>query len=165
MTTITSPRGSPSQVTEAAPVPASPLDAEDLRARVDTALAALLGQELSALGFLGPDNGPVTDALTRFALEGGKRLRPAFVYWGYRGAGGPPDGPAAEAAARPCASASPASTAALAGGATRPPSARARPCSWATWPSPGPMWPWPRPACPTTAWPPPCGSSTGCARS
>src|SRR5918999_677558 len=100
MTTITSPRGSPSQVTEAAPVPASPLDAEDLRARVDTALAALLGQELSALGFLGPDNGPVTDALTRFALEGGKRLRPAFVYWGYRGAGGPPDGPEAEAAVR-----------------------------------------------------------------
>ena len=34
------------------PVPASPLDAEDLRARVDRALAALLDQELSALGFL-----------------------------------------------------------------------------------------------------------------
>ena len=36
---MTSHRGSPSQVTEAAqPVPASPLDAEDLRARVDRAL-------------------------------------------------------------------------------------------------------------------------------
>ena len=93
MTTIISPRGSPSQVTEAdQPVPASPLDAEDLRARVDRALAALLDQELSALGFLGQDNVPVTDALTRFALEGGKRLRPAFVYWGYRGAGGPATG-------------------------------------------------------------------------
>ena len=69
MTTIISPRGSPSQVTEAAqPVPVSPLDAEDLRARVDRALAALLDQELSALGFLGEDNVPVTDALTRFAL-------------------------------------------------------------------------------------------------
>ena len=86
MTTITSHRGSPSQVTEAAqPVPASPLDAEDLRARVDRALAALLDRELSALDFLGADAGPVTDALTRFAMEGGKRLRPAFVYWGYRG--------------------------------------------------------------------------------
>jgi geranylgeranyl diphosphate synthase, type I len=98
MTTVTTPRGLPSQVTEATqPVPASPLDAEDLRARVDRALAALLDQELSALGFLGDDAGPVTDALTRFALAGGKRLRPAFVYWGYRGAGGPADGPEAEA--------------------------------------------------------------------
>jgi geranylgeranyl diphosphate synthase, type I len=101
MTTIASPRGSSSQVTEAAPpVPASPLDAEDVRARVDRALAAILDQELTALGFLGPDAGPVTDALTRFALEGGKRLRPAFVYWGYRGAGGPPGGPEADAAVR-----------------------------------------------------------------
>ena len=98
MTTVTTPRGTSSQVTEAAqPVPASPLDAEDLRARVDRALAALLAQELSALGFLGDDAGPVTDALTRFALAGGKRLRPAFVYWGYRGAGGAADGPEAEA--------------------------------------------------------------------
>src|SRR5215204_3297646 len=77
-----------------------PLDAEDVRARVDRALAALLDQELSALGFLGADNGPVTEALTRFALEGGKRLRPAFVYWGFRGAGGAAGGPAAEAAIR-----------------------------------------------------------------
>jgi geranylgeranyl diphosphate synthase type I len=99
MTTMTSRTGSPSQVTEAAqPVPASPLDAEDVRARVDRALGALLDQELSALGFLGPDAGPVTDILTRFAMEGGKRLRPAFVYWGYRGAGGPADGPQANAA-------------------------------------------------------------------
>jgi len=99
MTTMTSRTGSPSQVTEAAqPVPASPLDAEDVRARVDRALGALLDQELSALGFLGPDAGPVTDILTRFAMEGGKRLRPAFVYWGYRGAGGPDAGSQADAA-------------------------------------------------------------------
>ena len=105
MTTLTSPRGSPSQVTEAPqPAPASPLDAEDVRARVDRALAALLDQELSALGFLGSDNGPVSDALSRFALEGGKRLRPAFVYWGYRGAGGAADGPEADAAIRACCS-------------------------------------------------------------
>jgi geranylgeranyl diphosphate synthase type I len=80
------------------PVPANPLDAEDLRARVDRALALLLDRELSALGFLGDDAGPVTQALTRFVLGAGKRLRPAFVYWGYRGAGGAADGPAAEAA-------------------------------------------------------------------
>jgi geranylgeranyl diphosphate synthase, type I len=101
MTTVTARTGSPRQVTEAAqPVPASPLDAEEVRARVDRALAALLDQELSALDFLGPDAGPVTEILTRFAMEGGKRLRPAFVYWGYRGAGGPADGPRAEAAVK-----------------------------------------------------------------
>src|ERR671929_13000 len=33
-------------------------------------------------------------------MEGGKRLRPAFVYWGYRGAGGAAGGPQAEAAIR-----------------------------------------------------------------
>jgi geranylgeranyl diphosphate synthase, type I len=82
------------------PAAASPLDAEDLRVRVDRELAALLDRELSALAFLGADAGPVTDALTRFALESGKRLRPAFVYWGYRGAGGAADGPAAGAAIR-----------------------------------------------------------------
>src|SRR5215211_4900117 len=100
MTTIASHRGTPSQVTQATPpaVPASPLDAEDLRARVDRALATLLHRELSALDFLGADAGPVTDALTRFALESGKRLRPAFVYWGYRGAGGAATGPGADAA-------------------------------------------------------------------
>ena len=31
---------------------------------------------------------PVADALEEFVLGGGKRLRPAFAYWGYRGAGG-----------------------------------------------------------------------------
>src|SRR4030095_14297740 len=39
-------------------------------------------------------------ALTRFALEGGKRLRPAFVYWGYRGAGGAARGPQSDAASK-----------------------------------------------------------------
>jgi geranylgeranyl diphosphate synthase, type I len=101
MTTSIGSTGSPGQVSDPIdPVPATPLDAEDLRARVDDALAALLDQELSALGFLGADAEPVTAALTRFSLESGKRLRPAFVYWGYRGAGGPAGGPPAEATIR-----------------------------------------------------------------
>jgi geranylgeranyl diphosphate synthase type I len=101
MTTMTGSRGSPSQVTDPLePILATPLDAEAVRTRVDRALAALLHQELSALGFLGEDAGPVSDALTRFALESGKRLRPAFLYWGYRGAGGAADGQEADAAIR-----------------------------------------------------------------
>jgi geranylgeranyl diphosphate synthase type I len=94
-----SDRRDPAAPPPAGPAPAAgPLDAEGLRARVDRALAALLDRELSALGFLGDDAGPVTAALRRFVLGAGKRLRPAFVYWGYRGAGGAPDGPAADAA-------------------------------------------------------------------
>ena len=31
---------------------------------------------------------PVAEAIEAFVLGGGKRLRPAFAYWGYRGAGG-----------------------------------------------------------------------------
>ena len=79
---------------------ASPLDAEDLRARVDAALTDLLDRELDGLGFLGDDLAAVAEALRGFMLEGGKRLRPAFVYWGYRGAGGGPDGPLADAVVR-----------------------------------------------------------------
>ncbi len=83
-----------------AAAPADPLDAEDLRARVDAALTDLLERELGALGFLGDDLAAVAESLRGFVLEGGKRLRPAFVYWGYRGAGGRPDGPLADAAVR-----------------------------------------------------------------
>ena len=82
------------------PAAAGPLDAEGLRVRVDRALAGLLDRELAALGFLGDDAAPVVASLSQFVLEAGKRLRPAFVYWGYRGAGGRPDGPAAEATIR-----------------------------------------------------------------
>jgi geranylgeranyl diphosphate synthase type I len=77
-----------------------PVDLEDLRARVDRALVALLDRELAALAFMEGDLDAVAGALRRFVLEGGKRLRPAFVWWGYRGAGGPPAGPQADAVVR-----------------------------------------------------------------
>ncbi|MET0237692.1 MAG: polyprenyl synthetase family protein [Kibdelosporangium sp.] len=34
------------------------------------------------------------DALVEFILRGGKRIRPTFAWWGWRGAGGEPDAPA-----------------------------------------------------------------------
>lgn len=40
------------------------------------------------------------DSLNRFVLDGGKRIRPTFAWWGWRGAGGDADGPAAEAMLR-----------------------------------------------------------------
>ncbi|WP_285751362.1 polyprenyl synthetase family protein [Lentzea sp. NBRC 105346] len=37
------------------------------------------------------------DALADFVLGGGKRIRPTYAWWGWRGAGGDPDGPLAQA--------------------------------------------------------------------
>jgi geranylgeranyl diphosphate synthase type I len=66
----------------------APLDRADLRTRVDKALAEFLGRQRSRLVAIQPALGPVADAIEEFVLRGGKRLRPAFAYWGYRGAGG-----------------------------------------------------------------------------
>ncbi len=59
-----------------------------LRPRVDNALAAFLAQQRARMTVIDPALTPVADALEAFVLRGGKRLRPAFAYWGYRGAGG-----------------------------------------------------------------------------
>ncbi|MEV4349875.1 polyprenyl synthetase family protein [Actinoplanes sp. NPDC049596] len=63
-------------------------DASDLRARVDKALAAFLAAQRDRLTTIDPALADVAAALEDFVLGGGKRLRPAFAYWGYRGAGG-----------------------------------------------------------------------------
>ncbi|MGB9377193.1 MAG: polyprenyl synthetase family protein [Mycobacteriales bacterium] len=67
---------------------ASPVDRADLRQRVTKALDALLSRQRPGLAAISPDLEPMADALSEFLLSGGKRLRPAFAYWGWRGAGG-----------------------------------------------------------------------------
>jgi geranylgeranyl diphosphate synthase type I len=64
----------------------------DLRARLQTVLERFLDEQSAALAGIGGDLAPVSEALHEFLLDGGKRLRPTFAYWGYRGAGGA-DGP------------------------------------------------------------------------
>jgi geranylgeranyl diphosphate synthase type I len=59
----------------------------DLGARVQTALTAFLDQQRAALGEVAEDLGPMLDELAAL-VSGGKRLRPAFCYWGWRGLGG-----------------------------------------------------------------------------
>jgi geranylgeranyl diphosphate synthase type I len=71
-----------------------------VRERVEAALTELLDAELAKLRFLGGDLPPVVAALRTFVLDGGKRIRPAFVYWGYRGAGGAGHGQAGEGVVR-----------------------------------------------------------------
>ncbi len=73
-----------------------PLDRHDLRARVSAELTAFLGRQEALLAQVSADLAPVVAALRDF-LDGGKRMRPAFCYWGWRAAGGAQAG-AAEAA-------------------------------------------------------------------
>lgn len=77
---------SPTAASPAA-VPAPP-DHARLRDRVAAALEEFLAVQRDRLTAIDADLTPVADALREFVLGGGKRLRPAFGYWGYRGAGG-----------------------------------------------------------------------------
>ncbi len=65
----------------------SPLDRDDLRRRVQTALNTFVAGQLPLMDAISEELCPLTDALTEL-IAGGKRLRPAFCYWGFRGAGG-----------------------------------------------------------------------------
>ncbi len=65
-----------------------PLDVADLGDRVRKALEAFLGRQTATLDAIADDLRPASETLTAFLLDGGKRLRPAFCYWGWRGAGG-----------------------------------------------------------------------------
>ena len=56
----------------------------ELRRRVDDRLIEVLEERRSSL----PDAGPLIGAIGEVIGAGGKRLRPAFCYWGYRAAGG-----------------------------------------------------------------------------
>ena len=64
-----------------------PVDVEDLRHRVQKTLDDLLGQQTQVVESVSEDLSPLMDAIGDL-LRGGKRLRPAFCYWGWRGAGG-----------------------------------------------------------------------------
>ena len=59
-----------------------------VRDRVDVALQAFLSQQRHVLLAAGQDLLPGAESISGL-LAGGKRLRPAFCYWGWRGAGGP----------------------------------------------------------------------------
>ena len=63
------------------------LDTEDLRVRVQKCLDDFLARQVPDLDEVSADLVPLVDALTDL-VAGGKRLRPAFCYWGWRGAGG-----------------------------------------------------------------------------
>jgi len=75
----------------------NPLDAEDLRTRVHKVLDDFLAHQVEALESVSPDCAPMVDAVADL-MRGGKRMRPAFCYWGWRGAGGADGEPVVTAA-------------------------------------------------------------------
>lgn len=75
----------------------SPLEAENLRERVDAVLASFLARQAVILAEVSPDCHELVDSAVTL-IQGGKRLRPAFCYWGWRGAGGEPSDPIVAAA-------------------------------------------------------------------
>ncbi|MFI6979586.1 polyprenyl synthetase family protein [Embleya sp. NPDC050154] len=69
--------------------PVHPLDRDGLRQRVNAALGEFMDRQAEVLADVGEGMVPVTAALSDFVLDGGKRLRPGFCYWGWRGIAGP----------------------------------------------------------------------------
>jgi len=70
----------------------------DIAAEVQRALTAFLDVQAVRLRAIGPELATQVDA-ARDATSGGKRLRPAFCYWGFRAAGGDDAQPILRAAA------------------------------------------------------------------
>ncbi|MEI2732310.1 MAG: polyprenyl synthetase family protein [Dermatophilaceae bacterium] len=66
----------------------NPLDRENLRRRVQASADTLLAAQNAVLAELDEDLHLLLDPI-RSLLSGGKRLRAAFAYWGYRAAGRP----------------------------------------------------------------------------
>jgi geranylgeranyl diphosphate synthase, type I len=71
-------------------VHAAPQSLLDVASRVDTRLEALLAVERERWAKVDADLVPPIDEIARLVLAGGKRLRPAFCFWGFVGAGGDP---------------------------------------------------------------------------
>lgn len=67
------------------------------RADVEEVLSGFLREQVKVLSGISGDLLPLLDTLEEL-LDGGKRLRPTFAYWGWRSAGGAPDGPILRAA-------------------------------------------------------------------
>ncbi|MGZ4626329.1 MAG: polyprenyl synthetase family protein [Kineosporiaceae bacterium] len=73
------------------------MDAEGLRRRVHKIVDDFLARQADVLDEVSPDCGPLVEYVAEL-MRGGKRLRPAFCYWGWRGGGGPDGEPIVTAA-------------------------------------------------------------------
>ncbi|HYO36720.1 MAG TPA: polyprenyl synthetase family protein, partial [Geodermatophilus sp.] len=69
-----------------------------IRGAVSAALTGFLEEQRTTLAGMDPSLTPVVDEVCALA-DGGKRLRPAFAYWGWRGVAEDARGPAEDDAA------------------------------------------------------------------
>ena len=82
--------------------PPDPVSA-DLPAAVGAELVAFFAERRAAAERIAPVWSAAIDALETFVTRGGKRVRPAFAWWGWRGAGGDPADATAPRVLRTCA--------------------------------------------------------------
>jgi geranylgeranyl diphosphate synthase type I len=75
------------------PPAAVPASLTEVAAPVHRRLRQVLAAETARWTTVDPDLTVPFEVLSRFVLEGGKRLRPAFCHWAFVGAGGAPDDP------------------------------------------------------------------------
>lgn len=64
----------------------SPFDVDQLRSRVQLTIDEFIEKQTPLLSAISNDTGQLVNSLTAL-LAGGKRLRPAFAYWGFRSTG------------------------------------------------------------------------------
>ena len=69
--------------------------AVELASAVTDQLREYLRERRSDVAYIGADYAELTAALEEFVLRGGKRLRPAFAYWGWRAVADPVSDPVA----------------------------------------------------------------------
>jgi geranylgeranyl diphosphate synthase type I len=86
-TTLTFGKGRPLSVDAAAP------SAVELAGAITDQLREYLRDRRSDAAYIGTDYAELTSALEEFVLRGGKRLRPAFAYWGWRSVADASNGP------------------------------------------------------------------------
>ncbi len=67
--------------------------AVELAGAVTDELREYLGERRNQSSYIGIDYADLTAALEEFVLRGGKRLRPAFAYWGWRAVAARPNEP------------------------------------------------------------------------
>jgi geranylgeranyl diphosphate synthase type I len=72
---------------------------EDVKERVEPVLEAFLSARRDEMAAMDPGSALLVDEIRRLVRAGGKRIRPAFCYWGYRAAGGADGEPIDRAAA------------------------------------------------------------------
>jgi geranylgeranyl diphosphate synthase type I len=75
-------------------VDAAAPSAVELAGAVTDQLREYLRKRRSDVAYIGTDYAELTAALEEFVLRGGKRLRPAFAYWGWRAVADPVHSPA-----------------------------------------------------------------------